>query len=462
MTVKELAKITGGILQGKGTGIVGDIVLDLNLVKPGDIFAGYQKDHLGGRLYINAAFAKGAACCLTEEAKPFATGDIVVVENLHLAIQQIGKAVRNSYDIPVIGITGSTGKTTAKEMTAAVLSQRMKVHRTFENLNNHFGVPMTLAGIKKEHEAVVVEMGISEFGEMDFLSSMVKPTMALFTGIGFSHLENLHDLNGVYQAKTEMLKNMDGNAPLFINGDDPVLMQLSDRPNVITYGIGQDCDVKVDHIRTLPEGNISCSIRFDNKTIDLQIPAYGQHMAYAAAAGAAAGFYFGLKPEEIRKGILSYHGLKRRSNRIETGFLTLIDDTYNANPDSMRSAVDSLIFLKGRHVCILSDMLEQGEKAPEMHSQLGEYLKAKGIDLVLACGPMCRHLCKSAGNNAVFFETKARLIDALPEYIKEGDCILVKASRGMLMEDISDILKLYHKTEDTGTVNTKQSPRSKD
>lgn len=445
-SVSNIAEITGGRLVGEGTAPVGEIVIDSRLVKKGDLFAAFKGGRVDGHDYIEAAFNNGAVCCLVEREPEKRGGSLIVVDDVQSAIEKIGRACREKIDIPVIGITGSVGKTTAKEMVYAVLSQRWNVLKTDGNHNNQIGVPMTLSRIERGHEAAVIEMGISGFGEMNLLASMARPTLGVFTYIGHAHLEFLHDLDGVFKAKTEMLNFMDEDAPLVINGDDEKLIRLKSRKNVLSFGLGESCDVRAENIRILPDGSTSCTIKYGEKRIDASIPAYGQHMVYAAAEGAAVGFAMGLDCDEIRNGIAAYKTVGRRGAVTDTGFITLIDDCYNANPDSMDCAVDSLMKMSGRHVCVLSDMRELGENSPEMHAAVGKYIKNKGVELVLACGEMSRYLCETAGERAVYFNSKEELIEQLPEYIRKGDRVLVKASLGMHMETAAEALKKMKET----------------
>ncbi len=446
-SVSDIARITGGELFGGGEQSVGEIVIDSRLLKPGDLFAAFKGDKADGHDYIETAFEKGASCCLAEHRVEGVQGSLIVVADVQKAIEKIGKACRNSFEFPVIGVTGSVGKTTAKEMICAVLSQRWNTLKTEGNHNNQIGVPMTLSRLEREHEAAVVELGISGFGEMSLLASMARPTVGVFTYIGHAHLEFLHDLDGVFRAKTEMLGFMDEDAPLIINGDDAKLIKLKDRENVLSFGLGENCDVRAENIAVLPDGNTSCTIKYLDKQIDALIPAYGQHMVYAAAEGAAVGFAMGLSEEEIRNGIAAYKTVGRRGAVTDTGYITLVDDCYNANPDSLSCAVDSLMKMSGRHVCVLSDMRELGEDSPKMHTDVGKHIAEKGVELVLACGPMSRYLCEAAGECAVYFESKEELIKMLPEYIQKGDRVLVKASLGMHMEPAAEALKKLEVSE---------------
>ena len=440
-SVSDIAEIVGGTLIGDGGEAVGEIVIDSRAVKKGDLFAAFRGEKSDGHDYIAAALEKGAVCALAKRIPEGVTGNIILVDDVQAAIEKIGKACRDALNIPIVGITGSVGKTTAKEIIYAVLSQRWNTLKTIGNHNNQIGVPMTLSRIEREHEAAVVEMGISGFGEMRLLASMARPTLGVFTHIGHAHLEFLHDLDGVFAAKTEMLEFMPEDAPLIINGDSEQLLRLKSRPNVLSFGLGTNCDVRAENITALDDGTTVCRIVYGEQSFDAQIPAYGQHMVYAAAEGAAVGFAMGLSCEEIRAGIAAYQTVGRRGAVSDTGFITLVDDCYNSNPDSLSCAISSLMKMNGRKVCVLSDMRELGENSAAMHSEVGRFAREQGVELVLACGPMSRYLCDELGERAVYFASKQELIDALPEYIQQGDCVLVKASLGMHLEDAAEALK---------------------
>lgn len=442
-TVKDALKVCGGVPQGQLPldAPIGEVVIDSRVVKAGDMFVAYRGEKVDGHDYISVALDKGAVCCLAQQCPEGEVRDVILVQDVQAALESIMRAARERVNIPIIGITGSVGKTTAKEMVWAVLSQRLNTLKTEGNLNNHIGVPMTLSRITPQHEAAVVEMGISGFGEMSTLAAMVRPTIALFTVIGHAHLEFLHDLDGVFRAKTEMLNFMPDDGIVIINGDDEKLRALKCREHVISYGLNADCDVRAENIRFVGEDGSECDIIYRGVRFPVRIPAYGQHMVYAALEGAAAGFAMGLTADEIAEGIASYHTVGRRGVVTNTGYITLIDDCYNANPDSMRCAIDSLVALPGRHVCVLSDMREMGESSPQMHRELGEYALEKGVELAVVYGPLSAHLAEAMGVRARHFETREALIAALPQLIEKGDNVLVKASLGMHLEPAAEALK---------------------
>ena len=443
MTISRAAAVCGGRICGEGDldAELGSVVIDSRAVSAGDFFVAYKGERVDGHDYISAAFDKGAVCCLAQRVPEGETRPLILVPDVQAALEQICAEYRRDLRLPVIGITGSVGKTSAKEMISAVLSQRLNVLKTDKNLNNQIGVPMTISRIRPEHQAAVVEMGISGFGEMSVLAQIARPDMAVFTLIGHAHLEFLHDLDGVLRAKTEMLDFMADDAPVLINGDDEKLLGLQCRQKKISFGLGENCDVRAENITLSPTGETLCDIVYGERRIPVEIRAYGRHMIYAALEGAAVGLLMGLDDEEIVKGVASFETVGRRAAVCDTGFITLIDDSYNANPDSVKCGIDSLMKMPGRHVCILGDMLELGEGSGEMHFDVGRYAGERGAELVLTSGPLSYETCRGAGERGRHFATREELIAALPGLIQKGDRVLVKASLGSRFDQISEALK---------------------
>ncbi|MGN0982013.1 MAG: UDP-N-acetylmuramoyl-tripeptide--D-alanyl-D-alanine ligase [Candidatus Limivicinus sp.] len=443
ISVSQAARICGGKLIGEKNidCMIGRVIIDSRAIEPGDLFVAYKGERVDGHDYIATALEKGAVCCLAERLPEGIAGGVILVDDVQKALEQLCTAYRERLELPVVGITGSVGKTTAKEMVWSVLSQKLNVLKTEGNLNNQIGVPMTLSRITTEHQAAVVEMGISGFGEMTELARMARPTVAVFTVIGHAHLEFLHNLEGVFQAKTEMLPLMPENGTVIVNGDDPWLRTIKCKQRLIRCGFSDDCQVRAENIRLLPEGRTRCDIVYGEKRVQADIPAHGRHMVYAAMEAAAVGFTLGLSPEEIERGISAYQVVGRRGAVTVTEKLTLVDDCYNANPDSMRCAIDSLKDLPGRHVAILADMLEMGSGGEQMHYDLGRYAAGNGMALVLCCGQLGQKIAEGAGGKGRWFENRQALAAALPKLLEQGDTVLVKASRGMHLEEIAEQLK---------------------
>ena len=444
MTIGRAAALCGGRVHGNcdTETKIGRIVIDTREVAQGDLFAAFRGERVDGHDYIPAAFDRGAACCLGERVPEGETRPVIVVPDVLKAMEQISAGYRSDFDLPVVGIAGSVGKTTAKEMISAVLEQRFCTLKTEGNLNNRLSVPMMISRLGSEHTAAVLEMGISEFGEMRSLATMVQPTMAVYTTIGHAHLEFLHDLDGVLRAKTEMLELMPETAPVIVNGDDERLRTLQCRQRKITYGLGKDCDVRAEKLSV--GESTDCDIVCGLRRIPVRIPAFGRHYVYAALAAAAVGMLFGLDDREIACGIAAFRNVGRRGETFRAAGITVVDDSYNANPDSVCNGIDNLIQMPAkRHVCILGDMLELGEDRMKMHFDVGAYAREKGIDLVLTSGDCAAGMSRGAGERGRHFETREALIAALPGLLREGDCVLVKASKGSHFETVSAALREF-------------------
>ena len=435
MTIFSAARAAGGRVAGCGQDApLSGGVIDSREAGPGLMFCALPGERADGHEYMRSALEKGAACCLATHVPEGVTGPVILVDDVRSAMAKIAGACRDRLDIPVVGITGSSGKTTAKEMCAAVLSQKYNTLKTEKNFNNELGVPLTLFRIGPEHGAAVVELGINHFGEMSRLGAMAKPDIAVYTLIGRSHLEALGDLDGVLRAKGELVEHMPPDGMLIVNGDDEKLAAWRPARRKLTFGLGEGCDVRgVGFAPRGAEGS-ALTVLAGERRIELFLPAYGRHLAYAALAAAAVGIELGLSDGQIAAGAADYAPVGRRARIIETPSLTVIDDCYNANPDSVKMAIASAGALGGRLVCILGDMLELGEQSEQMHREVGEAARAAGA-LLLTAGE------RSAAMGGEHFASKAELISALPRLLKRGDRVLVKASHSMAFEEISDALR---------------------
>lgn len=435
MTIFSAARAAGGRVAGCGQDApLSGGVIDSREAGPGLMFCALPGERADGHEYMRSALEKGAACCLATHVPEGVTGPVILVDDVRSAMAKIAGACRDRLGIPVVGITGSSGKTTAKEMCAAVLSQKYNTLKTEKNFNNELGVPLTLFRIGPEHGAAVVELGINHFGEMSRLGAMAKPDIAVYTLIGRSHLEALGDLDGVLRAKGELVEHMPPDGMLIVNGDDEKLAAWRPARRKLTFGLGEGCDVRgVGFAPRGAEGS-ALTVLAGERRIELFLPAYGRHLAYAALAAAAVGIELGLSDGQIAAGAADYAPVGRRARIIETPSLTVIDDCYNANPDSVKMAIASAGALGGRLVCILGDMLELGEQSEQMHREVGEAARAAGA-LLLTAGE------RSAAMGGEHFASKAELISALPRLLKRGDRVLVKASHSMAFEEISDALR---------------------
>lgn len=447
-TLEQIINSCNGAYRGKAdrSAFVTAIVTDSRNIQKGALFAAIVGERVDGHDFIEDCYQKGAVCVLCEKAPANPQIPYILVDSTLEAIKQIAKAYRELFSIPFIGITGSVGKTSTKEMIAAVLGQTFCVHKTQGNFNNELGVPLTLFGLEETHQAAVIEMGISDFGEMRRLTAMVQPDYCVITNIGNCHLENLKDRDGVLKAKSEIFLSMKKNGKAFLNGDDDRLAAITEvnggKP--ILYGLGPNNRYYAENVKSLGANGIACDLCFDNTKLHTVIPAIGNHMVINALAAVALGKELGMDNSSIIAGVESYKTVGSRSNLIKTESYTVIDDCYNANPTSVRASIDMLFQLPGRKVCILGDMKELGAGEQQLHLQTGQYAAEKGVDLVITVGPLAKYIKKGAENGhtqAVSFDTIDDMLRQAGTLLKQGDVILVKASRSMHFETIVNTLQ---------------------
>jgi UDP-N-acetylmuramoyl-tripeptide--D-alanyl-D-alanine ligase len=384
-------------------------------------------------------------------------GSFVLVEDSFQALKSIAEAYRKKLAIPVVGITGSVGKTSTKEFIASVLSEKYRVLKTEGNFNNEVGVPLTLLRIREEHQAAVVEMGISDFGEMHRLSRMVRPTVCVMTNIGQCHLENLKTRDGILQAKSEIFDFMAEDGEICLNGEDDKLSGLSEirghKPHF--FGLGGNPEEEVYASDMVSHGLFGSDavlhIPGEKKEISVHVPLPGAHMVLNAAAAASVGLVLGLSCEQIRAGIGKITPVSGRNRLIRLERYTLIDDCYNANPASMRAAIDLLAMADTKKIAILGDMFELGEDAGRLHGEVGAYAAKAGIDRIFCVGELSRQMAKEAEENrkaeteVIWFPDREALLEALGReretFLPDGSTILIKASHGMEFGKILEALQ---------------------
>lgn len=440
-TLRQITEACGGQYVGNMSLIdtpVASIERDSREIKENSLFLAIKGERVDGHDFIEKCYSDGAVCALCERAVENPSKPYILVDDTLKAVKKIAKAYRELFNIPIVGISGSVGKTSTKEMIAAVLSQKYKVHKTQGNLNNELGVPLTIFGMDDSTEAAVVEMGISGFGEMQRISEMVQPTIEVITIIGECHLENLGDRDGVFKAKTEMFENLRAGGTVILNADDNKLAQVKEVKGKapVFYGINSGA-YRAENIKNNGVLGVDADLLYGGKRLSVTIPAIGTYMVANALAAAAVGVQLGLSDDEIKAGISAYKTVGSRANLIDTGKIKIIDDCYNANPTSVKASIDTLMNFDGRKVAILGDMKELGENELELHFEVGEY--AKKCDKVIAVGPLAVKI--SEGSDGAYFKTKEELFEKLPEIINDGDVVLVKASHSMAFEEITAALK---------------------
>lgn len=438
----EIVAASGGVYHGDPALLnkaAQDVVINSELAQPGSLFVAIIGEKHDGHKFIQAAREKGASLVVTDralEAEPY-----LLVSDTLKAMHAIARCYRSKFTIPVIGLTGSAGKTSTKDIVASALSARFNVMKTQGNLNNETGAALTIFSLEEAHEVAVVEMGTNHFGEIGRIAAFVEPDYCLFTNIGLAHIENFGSREGIFRGKTEMLPHMRAGGRVIANGDDDMLCTI---PGALLYGLGEHCAVRATGIEDLILRGMKFTAHYAGKSFRMHVPALGVHSVYNALAAVSAGVLLGMELSEIASGIETYSPLKGRMNVHELGTITVIDDTYNANPTSTKASLDVLKMCSGRRVAILGDMRELGEAAPQMHKDVGRYAASLGIERILCVGTESKHMFDgaetAAPNHAQYFETQESLLPSLSALVQAGDVILVKASRGMKMEQTVEAL----------------------
>ena len=440
ITLSEVARACGGELHGDPGLQITSIVTDSRKAGEGSLFAAIKGARADGHKFIPAVAEQGAVCALCEEA-PQADIAYILVESTLVALKGIAEYYRSLFSIPFIGITGSVGKTSTKEFISAVLAQKYNVHKTGGNFNNELGVLITLFGLEESHEVAVIEMGISGFGEMTRLSKMVRPDISVITNIGYCHLENLGDRDGVLRAKTEMFTYLKDNGSIILCHDDDKLRTLTDYHGITPtfYGTGND-EYRAENIVEKGLDGVGCTLIHGDTRIDVTIPTMGRHNVLNALCAMAVGTKLGLTPDEIKRGLESFRNVGSRNRIIKTAYYTIIDDCYNANPTSTKAGLDTLSKLSGRRVAVLGDMKELGKDEIALHREVGAYAKELGIDVLIAVGPLSEATAEGFGEGAYYYQNVDRCIDRIERHLHPDDTILVKASHSMQFERIVEAL----------------------
>lgn len=442
ITIKEiLQNCNGELIADKKVldNIVTSIVTNSANAVDGSMFVAIKGERVDAHKFVPSVKAQGAVCALVEDVVDCDIPQIRVESTL-TAVKQIAEYYRSLFTIPFIGVTGSVGKTSTKEMLSSVLNEKFKVHKTQGNFNNELGVPLTLFALEEDAEVAVIEMGISDFGEMTRLSKIVKPNFCVITNIGCCHLECLGDRDGVLKAKTEMFKHMQSDGKIFLNGDDDKLSTVKEYNGIkpVFYGLNSNNEFYAEIIENNAEDGIKTVLHFDGKALPVTVPAIGSYMVANAMAAVAIGSALGMSDEEIIRGIENYRTIGGRNNVIHTENNTLIDDCYNANPTSTKASIDTVANFKNpRKVCILGDMKELGKDEVALHKEVGNYVEEKGIDVLLTVGELAKNMQGELKSTyGLHFDSNEKLIEKLPEILQKDDAVLIKASHSMKFEEI--------------------------
>ena len=468
-SVKELLETTGGrLLKGNPVFTVSGLSIDSRTIQPRELFVALKGDRFDGHAFLPEVRKKKGCGAIVDQRiglKAEAVNEILIeVADPLWALQEIASFHRKRFSIPVVAITGSNGKTTTKEMAAAILSRRLKVLKNAGNLNNHIGVPLTLLGLTREHQLALIEMGINHAGEMTRLCEIARPDMGLITNIGPAHLEFLGSIEGVARAKGELLQSLkDEESVAFLNADDPLTPTLCPLRNgmLVTFGLDQKADVQATgvsydrqgssfHLHLGHQGEIQTTadsqktrrkdIPMDQIDIRLAVP--GRHNVYNAVGAAAIASKLGADRAGIKMGLELFQPIHLRSQVIQWRGVTILNDSYNANPASMRSALETLKLLQvsGKAIAVLGDMMELGKESGAAHREIGRQVGALGLDYLLTVGELARLIGQEAIEGGMP-KDRVKICDHLEEavaflstLVREQDTVLVKGSRGMRME----------------------------
>lgn len=451
MTLAEIVQATGGVLTGgDASAVFSDISTDSRSIGGGMLFVALVGANFDGNDYAKGAIEHGAVAVVVSKDVDV-PGAKILVEDTLKALGDIATYYRDKFNIPFIGITGSVGKTTTKDMIACVLEAKYNVLKTKGNFNNQIGVPLTLFRVENENEIAVTEMGMSGFGEIDSLSSMVKPETCVFTNIGMSHIEKLGSRENICKAKLEMLNHAQKGGNVIFCGDDEMLWNARagfEGFNCLSYGVSNhECDVRAEDIVYGSECTDFTVVHGDT-TFRAHIQVLGEHNVKNALAAYLVGLCHGVSAEEFKKAISEFVPGNMRQNILNVNGLTVINDCYNASPSSVQAGLKILNQLDKyrRKVAVLGDMLEMGEWSEEAHALVGKYVVENGVEILITVGKNSRKIAESAINagmkseNVYTFETNDEVIGFIDSVVEKGDIVLVKGSRGMKLEVIVEYL----------------------
>ena len=449
MTIQEIAAAVGGkwLNSREGAPAVTAVCTDSRKLTPGCLFLPWVGEKFDGHDFIEKALDDGAAGCLCARVPETLRNDkfYIQVADTRLALRALASAYRDKFDIPVVQVTGSVGKTTTKEMIAAVLGAKYRVLKTPENFNNDIGTPLTLLGLSSEHQAAVIETGMNHFGEIEYLGAMVRPDVAVISNIGDAHIEFLGSRQGILQAKCEIFTHLKEGGLAVLNGDDALLDTVDIPFRTVRCGQSEHCQARITEVADHGVEGITCTVETAKDVYHLSIPAPGVYMAYSASIAVAVAEELGLSHDEIVRGAAAYEpaGSRMRVVRLPEGRI-ILDDCYNANPQSVTAALEVLAKTEcDRRVAVLGDMGELGDLTEQAHYNMGALAAMLGIDFVVAIGKKAAKIADGtaqSGGEVLHFATKEEAIGTLRQQMEPGTAMLVKASHamhfGVLVEEL--------------------------
>ncbi len=478
--VEQLVAAVGGeLLTGSGEQLIKNITIDSREEAEAALFVPIIGEKTDGHKYVSGALHNGAKTLFMQKKSVYrdeiirlaqeAEACVVAVEDTVLALQQFAAWYRQGFAIPVVGITGSVGKTTTKEMISAALETEKKVLKTIGNKNSQIGLPLMMFYLDETYDIAVIEMGMSEVGEMRNLSFVAKPECAVMTNIGVAHIAQLGSKENIRKEKLNIVNQFGANSVLFVNGNDILLNETATEitqnsitidcdketlpvlrnTKAMTFGIGEEFDISATNLVTGGSGISFTAVIKENgkeKRLQVQLKVFGNHNVMNALAAIAVAMHYGIAPETAAKGLAEYEPIAMRGQIKENQGITWIDDTYNASPDSMKSGAQVLLSLEGkRHIAVFADVLELGEASVQLHREVGTYLadlreQQRKVDILVTVGTQAAFIAEAAkkhGMTEVYaMSTNVESIKLLQSILQAGDVVLVKGSRGMHTEEI--------------------------
>lgn len=447
LSFKEIVEAINGKVVVRGRENFNNVCIDTRKIQKDNIYIAIKGERFDGNKFVIDAFKKGASIAIVSEIlfdidKEEEAQTVILVDDTEKALLDLASFYRKKLGLKVVGVTGSCGKTSTKDLIAAFLSEKYKVFKTKGNFNNQIGLPLMILELDSTYDVAVLEMGMSDLGEIDVLAKCARPDIAVITNIGLSHIENLKTQENILKAKSEIFNYFDESNCLIINGEDKNLLKIKDKCfEILRIGYNHEYDVYAFNI-ILMEDNTTFSIQDNNQEIIFNIPMAGKHNILNSMLAIAVAKKFKLSFKEMKLGIKNLEATSMRLEVIKRDKITIINDCYNASPDSMKSSMDVLsAYKKGRKIAILGTMNELGDEAVNAHTEVGSYAKDK-VDLLIAIGSYKECFRKGYSLDSILtFEDKKDFIDDLKTIIKENDVILVKASRGMKFEEIVNSLE---------------------
>ena len=441
-TVEDVKKALGIEDNKVNTDCVTGVSIDSRNIKDGMMFVAIKGERVDGHDYIDASLESGASCVLSE--KEMENDKVLAVKDSPLALGVVARAYKEKYNVPTVSVTGSVGKTSTKDMISSVMECLGPCLKTEGNFNNELGLPLTCFNLNETHKSAVLEMGMSAFGEIEYLVGIAKPDVAVITNIGMSHIENLGSREGILKAKMEITKGFSKDNLLIVNNDDDMLSSIDKNTDykILTYGI----DKKSDYMATDIENLGLLGVRFmahtpkDSFLVTLSVP--GIHNVYNALSAIAVGEWFNIPREKIQDAIKNTCLTKMRLTITDGNGITLINDCYNASPDSIKASLNVLKTANGRKIAVLGDVLELGEYSRAAHESIGKMIKDRA-DIAIFAGCEQKYGYEMAIKDnieAYYFKTTDEARDFTKDFVKSGDTVLCKASRGMHFEKICDAI----------------------